>query len=196
MSLHRKIATYADIEALPPNIVGEILFGSLVTHPRPGPRQAAAKTVIGGLLGQAFQYGGGHGSWIIIAEPELHQGPHVVVPDLAGWRREKLVGREEGVWFEEVPDWVCEVLSPATEKYDLGAKRRIYATFGVDHLWYVDPRSRVLEAFRRQDADWLLTHTFVEREDVSAPPFEAISFSLGLLWPFDPPPTDTPATEA
>lgn len=197
MTLHdRRTATYADIEALPPNMVGEILFGDLVTHPRPARRHAAATSVVAGVLGQAFQYGDGPGGWIIIVEPELHLGPHVVVPDLAGWRRDRLIGREEGAWFDEVPDWACEVLSPATEKYDQGVKRQIYATYGVDYLWYLNPRSRVLEIFRREDTSWLLTHTFVEREDVSAPPFDAITFSLGLLWPFDPQPTDTNATEA
>lgn len=184
----QKPATYADIEALPPNVVGEILFGSLVTQPRPARRHTAAAMAIGSLVAPPFQFGtGGPGGWIIAAEPELHLGPHVVVPDLAGWRREKLVGREEGTFFDEVPDWICEVLSPATEVYDRGDKRRIYAAFEVPHLWHLDPRSRVLEVFQRQGTSWLLTHTFTGSEDVSAPPFDAISFSLGLLWPFDPP---------
>jgi Uma2 family endonuclease len=185
---HPKPATYADIEALPPNLVGEILFGSLVTHPRPARRHAAAASHLGAVLSPPFDFGkDGPGGWIIIGEPELHLGPHVVVPDLAGWKRERLIGREEGAWFDEVPDWVCEVLSPATEVHDRGDKRRIYAAYEVSHLWHLDPRSRVLEIFQRQAAGWLLTHTFAGRDEVSAPPFDAIAFSLGLLWPFDPP---------
>jgi Uma2 family endonuclease len=183
-----KPATYADLEALPPNVVGEILFGSLVTHPRPARRHAAAAMNLGSAINTPYGFGrGGPGGWIIAAEPELHLGPHIVVPDLAGWRRERLIGKEEGPWFEEVPEWICEILSPATEVYDRGDKRRIYASFAVNHLWHLDPRSRVLEVFQRVDANWLLTHTFTGMEDVSAPPFDAISFSLGLLWPFDPP---------
>ena len=181
-------ATYADIEALPPHMVGEILFGSLVTQPRPARRHAAAASFLGGVLVPPFNFGsGGPGGWIIIDEPELHLGPHVVVPDLSGWKRERLVGREEGAYFDEVPDWVCEILSPATEVYDRGDKRRIYETYGVNHLWLLDPRSRLLEVFVRQDKGWLLTHSIAGRDNVSAPPFEAITFSLGLLWPFDPP---------
>lgn len=186
-----KPATYADIEALPPNVVGEILYGSLVTHPRPPRRHAAASSNLGMTLGPPFSFGsGGPGGWIIIDEPELHLGSHVVVPDLAGWRREKLMGKEEGAWFDEVPDWVCEVLSPATELYDRGDKRRIYAEFGVGFLWLLDPRSRLLEVFQRLDESWLLTHSFANADQVSAPPFDAISFSLGQLWPFDPPPAE------
>lgn len=182
----REAATYADIEALPPNTVGEILFGSLVTHPRPAPRHAAASSHLGMTLGPPFGFGnGGPGGWLILDEPELHLGPHIVVPDLAGWRKERLAGRRDLAWFEEVPDWACEVLSPATRAHDLGAKRRIYAAYGVGHLWYIDPIAMSLEVFQRQGESWLLTHTFIGQEDVSAPPFDAITFSLGLLWPFD-----------
>lgn len=189
-----KTATYADIEALPENLVGEILFGHLVTSPRPSPRHAFAASVLGAELVGPFQKGsGGPGGWIIIDEPEVHFGDHIVVPDIAGWRQARLPTLPDTAWFETPPDWVCEVLSSSTEKFDRGDKRRIYADHGVDHLWFVDPRPRTLEVFVRQDKDWLLTHTFVERADVTAPPFEAMTFSLGLLWPLDPPDDGTPA---
>jgi Uma2 family endonuclease len=194
--LKPKSAIYADIEALPPNVVGEILFGSLVTHPRPARRHAAAASRMGGILNPPFGVGGGDlDDWLVLDEPELHLGPHVVVPDLAGWRKAKLAGGE-GAWFDEVPDWVCEILSPSTQQYDVGPKRRIYATFSVSHLWHIDPVGKSLEVFQHQQTSWLLTHTFVGYEEVSAPPFESIRFSLGLLWPFDPPPSDSNANEA
>ena len=189
MSLHdTRPATYADIEALPPHVTGEILFGSLVTHPRPARRHIIAGSNLGMIVGPSFSLGtNGPGGWAILDEPELHLGPHVVVPDMAGWRRERFTEREEGPWFEVVPDWICEVQSPSTRSMDLGPKRRIYATNGVGHLWYVDPVAKSLEVFQHQNESWLLTHTFIGSEDVCAPPFDAITFSLGLLWPFDPP---------
>jgi len=195
--VNQRSATYADIEALPPHLVGEILFGALVTHPRPATRHGIATTSLGDELVGPFQKGrgGGPGGWLFIIEPELHLGPHVVVPDIAGWRRHRLdAGAAEGAFIEVPPDWACEVISPSTERYDRGDKRRIYAHFGVQHLWHLDPRARMLEVFRLQDRNWLLTHTFVDTEDVCAPPFDAITFSLGLLWPFDPP-SDPSASE-
>lgn len=183
-----KPATYADIEALPPHLVGEILFGHLVTYPRPARRHGAATSALGAIVGNPYQFGaGGPGGWIFIVEPELHLGPHVVVPDIAGWRQGGMTEPADRAWFEVAPDWVCETLSPRTEKYDRGDKRRIYALYRVGHLWHLDPRVRILEVFGLQNEDWLLTHTFFEREEVKAPPFEDLSFSLGLLWPFDPP---------
>jgi Putative restriction endonuclease len=191
MTIAQKIpATYADIEALPSNVVGEILFGQLVTHPRPARRHTSASSSMGAIITPPFQFGnGGPGGWIIIDEPELHLGPHIVVPDLAGWRAEQLVGKGDGAWFDEVPDWICEVLSPSTEKYDRSDKQRIYATYGVGHVWHVNPVTKLLEVYVRQDKAWLQTHVFKDLDLVSAPPFESLSFNLGLLWPFDQPST-------
>ena len=186
-------AAYADIEALPPNMVGEILFGSLVAHPRPVPGHIAATDYLGYELGPPFSLGrGGPGGWVILSEPELHLGPHVVVPDMAGWRVERLPAHQPRAWIDVAPDWVCEVLSPSTKSYDVGPKRRIYSTYAVSHLWYIDPTSKTLEVFHRQDnGSWNLTHTFVGHEDVCAPPFEALTFSLTVLWRFDSPDADS-----
>lgn len=185
----KKNATYADLEALPAHLVGEIIFGNLISHPRPVAQHGAAAYNLGLEVGFPFQRGrGGPGGWIFLPEPEIHFGPHVAVPDLAGWRAERLpTDAVRNAYIDVPPNWICEVLSPATEKYDKGDKRRIYALYDVEHLWYVDPRAKSLEVFARRDKDWLLTHTFFENEDVSAPPFDAITFKLGVLWPFDPP---------
>jgi Uma2 family endonuclease len=188
-------ATYADLEAVPPHLVAEIIYGSLVTHPRPAPRHGYASSSLGDELVGPFQKSkGGPGGWIIIDEPELHLGPHVVSPDMAGWRSDRMPTFPDTAFFDLPPDWICEVLSASTEKYDKGDKRRIYAQYGVSHLWFVDPRVRSLEVFVRQDKNWLLTGTYFEDEPVSAPPFDAITFQLGLLWPLDPPAEILPST--
>ena len=182
-------ATYADLAAVPDNLVAEIIFGQLVTQPRPAPRHGAAANGLGTLVTETFQYGrGGPGGWVFIVEPELHFGPHVVVPDLAGWRRERLLGAVDKAFIAVAPDWVCEVLSPSTERVDRRDKTRIYAAYGVSSLWFVNPLLQTLEVLRRQDErTWLLLGTFSGDEAVSAAPFDAITFQLGQLWPFDEP---------
>ncbi len=181
-------ATYADIEALPLHVGGEILYGSLHVQPRPARRHVVAANRVSGIVSPPYEFGqGGPGGWIIATEPELHLGPHVVVPDLAGWRAERLGGKGDGAYFEEVPDWICEIHSPSTRLIDLGPKRRIYATYDVPHLWYLDPVAQTLEVFRLQDKDWLLIKVFFGNEQVCAPPFDAITFPMKLLWPFDAP---------
>ena len=188
-------ATYADLEAVPPHLVAEILFGHLVTHPRPVPRHGGATSALGMVVGGPHQLGiGGPGGWIFVDEPELHLGPHIVVPDIAGWRRERMTEGPDKAFIDIAPDWVCEALSLSTEKHDKGAKRTIYALYGVDFLWQLDPRPRSLETFQRADKSWLVTGIFFDDEEVKAPPFDATTFSLSLLWPFDPPQSADSAT--
>jgi Uma2 family endonuclease len=184
----KRLATYADLEAVPPHLVAEIIHGALVTHPRPSPRHAVAANVLGARLTPSHQWGeGGPGGWIFMDEPELHLGPDVVVPDIAGWRRERLPALPATAYLETPPDWVCEILSNATEYYDRNAKRGIYAGAGVAHLWLLDPRSMLLEVFQLAAGRWLLNATFGGGDEVRAPAFEAIAFPMSQLFPFDSP---------
>jgi Uma2 family endonuclease len=177
-------ATYADLEALPPNMVGQILYGVLHAHPRPRPRHAMASSRIGAEIIGPFDRGrGGPGGWIILDEPELHLGEHVVVPDIAGWKRERLTPFPESAFIATVPDWVCEVLSPATARIDRTDKLAIYAQFGVAHAWLVDPDAKTLEALALTDGKWLITAAFKEADPVAADPFAVHTFALSNLWP-------------
>ena len=103
---------------------------------------------LGVVLVIHFHFGdGGPGGWWIIDEPELHLSEDIVVPDIAGWRRVRMPEIPTTAYFTLVPDWVCEVLSPSTRKFDLGGKRAVYAREGVRHLWLVDPDDRSLAAY-------------------------------------------------
>jgi Uma2 family endonuclease len=182
-------ATYADLEAVPPHLVAEIIGGELVTHPRPAPRHASAAIELGFEIAGPYGRGrGGPGGWIFLAEPELHLGADVVVPDLAGWRRERLPVEPETAYVEVAPDWVCEISSPSTRDYDRGPKRALYAAAGVGYLWLLDPRAKLLEAFALTQGKWLLLNTFQAEDAVSVAPFDAVSFPLTNLFPFDAPP--------
>ena len=177
-------ATYQDIIDLPENMVGEIIHGQLHTHPRPAPRHARAYSALGGLIGGPFDFGGnGPGGWWILDEPELHLGGHVLVPDIAGWRRETLPELPETAWFEVAPEWACEILSPSTARTDRILKMPLYAEHGVQHCWLVDPELKTLEIYRLGgDGYWTLIATLKDDDPVRQPPFEMIEFSLDMLW--------------
>jgi Uma2 family endonuclease len=108
---------------------------------------------------------------------------------VAAWRRERLPNLPETAWIEIAPDWICEILSPSTERYDRGDKRIIYAEAGVGHLWHADPVLRMLEVFELRDGKWLLLDVYRDDAKVAAQPFSEAAFALNLLWPFDPPAT-------
>jgi Uma2 family endonuclease len=156
----------------------------LHTHPRPAPKHARAYSALGFSLGGPFDRGvGGPGGWWILDEPEFHLGGDILVPDIAGWRRERMPTLPESAWFELAPDWVCEILSPATARTDRALKMPLYAREGIPYLWLVDPDVRMLEVYRL-DADrrWLLLATLKDDDPVSQPPFDAIEFPLDSLW--------------
>ena len=177
-------ARYEDLFDLPENLVGEIIDGELHTHPRPAPRHSVALSALGGELGPPFQRGrDGPGGWWILDEPELHLGADILVPDVAGWRRERMPAMPDTAWFELAPDWVCEVLSPATARLDRMSKMPRYAANGVAYCWLVDPTARTLESFKLSEGRWMLLASFVDEGEVAAEPFDAVAFPLEALWP-------------
>jgi Uma2 family endonuclease len=182
-----KIATYEDLLQVPDHLVAEIIHGQLHTHPRPAPRHARASSSLGDELLSPFDKGrGGPGGWWILDEPELHLGDDIFVPDLAGWKRERMPNLPETAWFELEPDWVCEVISPSTGRVDRAVKMPLYAHYGVEYLWLVDPDLKTLEAYQLQRSKsgdkWLLLATLHDDQPVSLLPFDAIEFDLSLLW--------------
>jgi Uma2 family endonuclease len=184
----KKQATYADLEAVAPHLVAEIIDGELRTHPRPSPRHALASNALSAVLTGPYQMGrGGPGGWIFAVEPELHLGTQIVVPDIAGWRRERLIAVPETAYIEIAPDWICEVLSASTDRRDRTVKSRIYAEAGIPHFWIIDPRQQLLEAFELREGRWLRIEAWSSDDEVRAPPFDAIAFSLADLWPLDRP---------
>ncbi len=184
----RKLATYAELLDAPPDRIAELIHGALEVHPRPAGPHTRVASGLGIELGGPFDRGrGGPGGWILLYEPELHLGPNVLVPDLAAWRRTRLPEVPTAAFFEVVPDWVCEVLSPSSEFRDRGPKLEIYAEHGVGHAWLVDPAARMLEVYRLERGKWLRLGVH-GAEDVAHPePFDAVPLELKHLWDALPP---------
>lgn len=170
---------------VPENLVAEIIDGELVTSPRPASPHARAAFVLGGDAGR-FDGPPGEddapGGWWILFEPELHLGDDVLVPDLAGWRRERMPSMPNVVGFTLVPDWVCEVISPSTGRIDRSRKMGIYARNGVGHLWFVDPLARTLEVYRLDAGRWIVESTHGGDERVRAVPFDAVELAIARWW--------------
>jgi Uma2 family endonuclease len=179
----KRRATYDDLLQVPPHRVAEIVDGDLYASPRPASRHALASSALGSELWPPFHQGrGGPGGWWILFEPEMHFGSDVLVPDLAGWRRERMPDFPDTPAFTLAPDWVCEVVSPNTERLDRAKKMPVYAREGVAHFWLVNPTSRTVEICRLADGRWLLLATHEGAERVRAEPFAAVELGLAPLW--------------
>ncbi len=176
-------ARYEDLFDLPDNVVGEIVNGELHVSPRP----ALPHTISYGSLGSEvlfrFQRGsGGPGGWWILFEPEIHLGSDVLVPDLAGWRRERMPVPPKQAFLVLAPDWVCEVLSPSTRRLDRIHKLPVYAREGVRHVWLVDPEEHWLEVYRLVDGLWMRVAQHEGEGMIRAEPFDAVELDMGSWW--------------
>ncbi|MBI3181963.1 MAG: Uma2 family endonuclease [Myxococcales bacterium] len=180
----KKPATYEELKGVPEGFLAQIIDGELVATPRPAVRHVTAASALGGDLSGPFQRGrGGPGGWWILFEPELHLGADVVVPDLAGWRRERMPSPPDEPAISLAPDWVCEVLSPSTASLDRVRKKHLYARERVRHVWLVDPVGKTLEVFHLAEGDrWIELGTYEGNERVRAEPFDAIELELDALW--------------
>jgi Uma2 family endonuclease len=163
----RERSTYEDLLRLPGNVVGEIIDGELFAWPRPSGSHGDASSVFLSRILTPYRLGdGGPGGWWIIGEPEVHfvRDTLVVVPDIGGWRRERM---------PEIPK---------EHRHDRGRKMRIYAEHKVSWMWLVDPEARTVEVLQLNGEHWTVLHVFTGDEKVIAEPFPAAEIDLAAIW--------------
>jgi Uma2 family endonuclease len=180
----KRKAVYDDLYNLPENMTGEIIEGELYTQPRPHSRHTNIELALGLELGSMYRYGrgGGPGGWIFLIESEVMLGENLLVPDLAGWRQERLPAPPKENWIAVVPDWVCEIQSPSTFRTDRVRKMPIYAAHNVPYLWLIDPLTKFLEAFKLNEGAWTLVGNYTEQDKVRIEPFQEVEIDLANLW--------------
>lgn len=177
-------ATYDDIVKLPDFKIGELVDGQLYATPRPALRHARLAVNLVIELGTRYdQSRVGPKGWHLLFEPEVHLGEDVFVPDIAGWRMERLASIPDTAWAETAPDWVCEILSPSTSSYDRVVKLPAYARYGVPYAWIVDPVLRTIESWVRDGSEWRPAGTWPAASPILAPPFDIVAIDLSLIWP-------------
>lgn len=179
-----RLATWEDLLATPDDgQLWEVLAGSLEAQPRPGPAHNRAQAGLAGRLWDPFDSGrGGPGGWWLLIEPDVRLAPHaIVVPDLAGWRREHLADLPDSRPIDVALDWVCEVLSPGDPSRDRVRKAGLYLENGVPFFWILDPGGRTLEAFEARSGSWVRLGAWTDGEAPRVPPFEAIEMDLTSL---------------
>jgi Uma2 family endonuclease len=173
---------YEELLALPDDVIGEIIDGELVVTPRPSPLAASTRQALGAELGKATAEAAGRHGWWIFDEAKLRLGSNLLVPDLAGWRRQRMPKKSDRKYFELAPDWACEVLSPSSAVIDRTRKVRLYASYGLCWLWVVDPPHRTVEVLWLEGDEWVVVGAFGGDETAHIAPFDSIEIHLGALW--------------
>lgn len=173
---------YAQIERLPEGMTGEILEPGVLrtmSRPRLAPRRAAQQCFRS--LGDADEASGGRGWWLEQEAEIRFPGPRLAVPDLAGWRVERVPELPDENPLTILPDFCCDVLSPGTAREDRGVKLPLYAASGVGFVWLVDATLRMVEVFQTLDGKPLLVATAKDDDTVPLPPF-GIEIALSRFW--------------
>lgn len=182
-------ATFVDYAAVPEHRDATLINGVLHVMPKPALAHIHVKSELGSELSGSFSRGQiDLRRWRILFRSEVHFGSagnvDIVAPDIAGWRIERMPVLPRLAYFTVAPDWICEVLSPSTEKLDRIDKMLVYAREGVKHVWLVHPLRQTIEAFAlTPEKLWLSIGLHAGNVRVRIPPFEAIELDLGPLWP-------------
>jgi len=183
-----KLATYDDLLRLPEDVRAEIIHGAIVVTPPPLPEHGRVQRSLGAFVGGPYDdddgRGGPGGRWIM-TEVDIQLAAHEVVrPDVAGWRRDRLPDPRAQRPVTTVPDWICEVVSPARPAHDRVTKRRLYASHGVPYYWIVDPEARTLEALRldMETREWREIGAYDDQSTARIAPFDAVQLEVGRLF--------------
>lgn len=173
---------YRQIERLPPSLTGEILEpGTIRTMSRPGRAHRRAAKLCADALRRFDRTLGGTGWWIE-AEAELRlAGDRLVVPDLAGWRVERVPELPDENPIAIIPDWCCEVLSPQTYRIDRVVKLALYVENEVGWIWLVDPMHRTIEVYETLNGRATLAVSASDDDALVLPPFDG-EVALSAWW--------------
>lgn len=174
----KRNATYADLSTIPETWNGQLIDGDLWAFPRPAPTHGLAISRLSRALGP--EEANTDTGWIIVFEFEIWFGRHLLIPDLAGWRRPRCPNLEEQTQTV-TPDWVCEGLSPSTARLDRGRKREIYAEHEVGHLWFADPANKTIEVLALDRGRYEIHQVAGGAERTPLAPFTT-ELDLAQLW--------------
>lgn len=190
--MNRPPATYEDIEAAPEGVRAELIDGELLLQAQPAfDHQSVLFRLCGSLdrrfAGSADDKSEPPDGWVFAPGPELWLGgaePRslVLVPDVAGWRRGRFTRTPTSHGVVVAPDWICEILSPSTQRYDRLKKAAAYAGAGIDWYWLIDPIARFVEVFERQDAAYVRVAAVGAEERAVLPPFGGEPLAPAAWW--------------
>ena len=183
MNAAKKLKSESDLLAFGEEARAELVNGELVSIETSG-EHSDAQAGINRLILPIFHRrggsdGGGGGWWIYTEATVAFSFQDILRPDIAGWRRERVPERPIGFPIRELPDWVCEVLSPSTARRDLIEKRAIYHRAHVSHYWVVDLEKETLTVLRWSPAGYVIVLVAGPEDSVRAEPFEALELWCG-----------------
>ena len=167
---------YDDYRQLPEDKRYEILDGELYMVPAPNIRhQRVFRELFQALLNHVQEQALGE----VLSAPcdVLLSNEDVLQPDILFVGKERL-GIIGDANIPGAPDLVIEILSPATRQRDLTIKRKIYARYGVQEYWIVDPEASTVEVLALHDSGYVSAGVCRESDHLASPLLPQLDLSL------------------
>ena len=162
----------------------ELIDGDIVDKAVPSPEHGSAQLGLGDVLGPFRGPGGGGqgpGGWWLMTEVEVRYATDVYRHDAVGFRRDLHAVRPGGTPVTARPDWVCEILSPSTARYDVVQKLRTLHHARVPFYWLLDPEHGTLTVLKHEESAYATILTAASGDMVTAEPFAARTIEVARL---------------
>jgi Uma2 family endonuclease len=181
LSMNSKLKKLLDVRE---GMAGEIVEGELITRSVLAWKHYVATGLRNLLLAPySSEEGENPGGWDFLLQPKLDLGDSILVPDLAGWKEERLPAGGEADLIGVVPDWACDIVSADTVRLDMDRKLPIYARYGLPYLWLFTLQDHaetfgLLRAYElnRESGHWIWLGHFWGDEGAKVKPFSEIEF--------------------
>lgn len=164
----------------------ELIAGEVVPREMSRPAHGRVQAKVSGTLDPFHRKPGGPrgpGGWWIMTEVEVHyaRSGEVFRHDVVGFRRDRHDACPTEFPVKARPDWVCEVLSTSTARFDVVKKQRTLHAHEVPHYWLADPEGETFVVYRHGAEGYLNVLSAGPGEIVRAEPFDAIEIDVGEL---------------
>jgi len=175
----KTLLTYSDYVQFPEDGKRHEIIGGL-HHVTPSPVQKHQR-VSRWLQFQLFEQIEVRGFGVVIDAPMdlVLSDTDVVQPDLmVVLKRNQLIVTPKHV--RGAPDLVVEITSPSTEKRDLGLKKNLYQSFGVEEYWVVLTEEDTVERYLLEEDAYRLAGRFSDAIEFGG--MEGVKVDLTKVW--------------
>jgi len=158
----------------------ELYDGEVIVVPSPFLRHQRVEMHLVDIL---TEYERAIGGLVVVAPFDIVFFEHnVLQPDVVFFTKERRHLLHDWEATRAAPDLAVDVLSRSTEVRDRGRKKEIFARFGVEEYWIVNPSENTFEIHILRGFDYELTGAYDERDDIESPTLPGLRFPAARVF--------------
>ncbi len=155
----------------------ELLGGELFMTPSPTWRHQAILLRLANRL-QTFAEDHGLGQVAVAPLDVVFSEHNVAQPDILFISAGRVDIVDENGDVRGAPDLVVEILSPSTLERDRTTKRTLYARYGVQEYWLVDPNDETIDVLSLTESGYARVDRFGRSDTLTSPLLPELAAAL------------------